>query len=52
VNFRIKELNIIYCKCKLRLEDHMWLEPWQNYLKKKILQTGAIDAEPKIILSV
>lgn len=37
--------------CKLRPEYHIWLEPWQNYLKRKILEAGAIDTEPKIILS-
>lgn len=46
VNFRIKELKVIHSKSNLRLEDHIWLEPWQN-LKKKILQIGAIDTEPK-----
>jgi len=26
VNFRVKELKMIYCKSRLRLEDLIWLE--------------------------
>lgn len=47
VHFRIKELKIIYYKSKLSLETHIWLEPWQNYLEKEILQIGVIDTELK-----
>lgn len=47
MNFRIKKLKIIYCKSKLGLEDHIWLETWQNCLKKKIMQAGAVDTELK-----
>lgn len=47
MHFRIKELKIIYYKSKLSLETHIWLEPWQNYLEKEILQIGVIDTELK-----